>query len=348
MKRSQLMYFNNNNNNNNADDADFNINQILNVDNIVGDADFDTNQFLNLDNNVDTNVIIPNNKIVGKPVNTIIIYDDNGIINNIATSPTDITIVIYDDNDINNIIDVTYNDDIVIKKIVVNPIKKVAVSPTNIIIVINDDNSNSNKIVVNPTNIDKIVVSPTDITIVIYDDNDNINKIIISPTKITNIIYDDEYWNTKFPSLATVRCRDAKKHFGYLQQYDVLHIDDFIIGMVLYYRFCDYIRKYLEIPNIVKFPYNLKNSIFVTAMLLAHKTHEDVAYNNATHAKIAGIKTKYINRMELEFLLKLQFKVCVECVEYQRFTAHIKTYFLLGNSTNINVNGLIDSAMNSY
>ena len=72
---------------------------------------------------------------------------------------------------------------------------------------------------------------------------------------------------------------------------------------------------YLERLAAVNSAYRLTplnvHRLYLTALLIAIKFHEDVFYDNAHFAKVGGIVTSELNSMEVHFLTALDYKVHV-------------------------------------
>ena len=80
-----------------------------------------------------------------------------------------------------------------------------------------------------------------------------------------------------------------------------------------------YINRLIRMnPHLAISPYNM-HRIFVTAMLVSTKYHEDKYFNNAYWAKIAGVSLYEMNRLELKVLFLLDFNLFVSSEEYAQF-----------------------------
>lgn len=64
-------------------------------------------------------------------------------------------------------------------------------------------------------------------------------------------------------------------------------------------------------------------------MLTAAKYLDDFRYSNADFAKIGGLQTKELNKLEEDFLLTINFNLLITTEQYQAFCEKI-----IGQTTN--------------
>eukprot|EP00298_Acanthocystis_sp_HF-20_P009925 c18577_g1_i1.p1 GENE.c18577_g1_i1~~c18577_g1_i1.p1 ORF type:complete len:231 (+),score=93.00 c18577_g1_i1:77-769(+) len=63
------------------------------------------------------------------------------------------------------------------------------------------------------------------------------------------------------------------------------------------------------------------HSIFLTALLIAHKLHDDVTVKNSFAAEVGGVEPEHLNEMEQEFLKHLTFDTYVSQDQYENYTS---------------------------
>ncbi|KAJ7548770.1 hypothetical protein O6H91_07G026100 [Diphasiastrum complanatum] len=63
--------------------------------------------------------------------------------------------------------------------------------------------------------------------------------------------------------------------------------------------------------------------LLITSVMVAAKFLDDAFYNNAYYAKIGGVATYEMNRLELEFLFRLNFRLQVTVTVFDRYCAHL-------------------------
>lgn len=163
---------------------------------------------------------------------------------------------------------------------------------------------------------------------------------------------DDDNWKRRIPILSECECNPAKGHIFNLLKHKVIDSQTYFIGVLLYWRFRGIINNIMQ--QNCQLPMNLKNSLIVVTVLIANKLHDDGCFDNKTHASFANIPTCYLNMMELEFLLFIEFNVFVDSNGYNIFISHVLKYYgtytgtetgtdnstgnSTGNSTDNNIN----------
>lgn len=64
--------------------------------------------------------------------------------------------------------------------------------------------------------------------------------------------------------------------------------------------------------------------LLVTSLLVAAKFLDDAYFNNAYYAKVGGVTTSEMNRLELEFLFRLDFKLHVTPSLFGNYCTHLE------------------------
>jgi hypothetical protein len=59
--------------------------------------------------------------------------------------------------------------------------------------------------------------------------------------------------------------------------------------------------------------------MFITALMIAAKFHDDFRLSNKDFAKIGGISSMEIRSLEEEFLTVIRFNVNVECEDFENY-----------------------------
>lgn len=75
--------------------------------------------------------------------------------------------------------------------------------------------------------------------------------------------------------------------------------------------------------------------LLITSIMVATKLLEDVHYNNAFYAKVGGISVAELNSLEVDFLFRLQFQLCVTEVAFDGYCTHLERGLMLAER-NIN------------
>ncbi|KAJ2719091.1 cyclin-like protein interacting with PHO85 [Coemansia sp. Benny D115] len=70
-------------------------------------------------------------------------------------------------------------------------------------------------------------------------------------------------------------------------------------------------------PALAVSPFNI-HRLLITAIVVAHKFHSDVFFNNARYSKVGGIPLVEMNQLELELLFLVRFDLNIDADEIQR------------------------------
>ncbi|MCO5605835.1 hypothetical protein L7F22_060019 [Adiantum nelumboides] len=67
--------------------------------------------------------------------------------------------------------------------------------------------------------------------------------------------------------------------------------------------------------------------LLITSVMLAAKTLDDIHYNNAFYARVGGVSIAELNRMELDLLFRLDFRLCVTTHTFESYCIHLEQEF---------------------
>ncbi|MCO5563504.1 hypothetical protein L7F22_017147 [Adiantum nelumboides] len=70
--------------------------------------------------------------------------------------------------------------------------------------------------------------------------------------------------------------------------------------------------------------------LLITSVMVAAKFLDDAYYNNAYYAKVGGVSTTEMNRLELEFLFTLGFRLQVTTHIFESYCCHLEREYALG------------------
>ncbi|GJW26440.1 cyclin-U1-1 [Tanacetum coccineum] len=73
--------------------------------------------------------------------------------------------------------------------------------------------------------------------------------------------------------------------------------------------------------------------LLVTSIMVAAKVLDDVHYNNAFYARVGGVTNVELNRLEVEFLFMLDFKLTVSSRVFESYCLHLEREMILWNGT---------------
>ncbi|CAM6105756.1 unnamed protein product [Calypogeia fissa] len=72
--------------------------------------------------------------------------------------------------------------------------------------------------------------------------------------------------------------------------------------------------------------------LLITSVMVAAKFLDDAYYNNAYYAKVGGVTTLEMNRLELEFLFRLDFRLQVTVSVFESYCTHLEREVAFGGS----------------
>ena len=100
-----------------------------------------------------------------------------------------------------------------------------------------------------------------------------------------------------------------------IQNFSDAEDNTFILALI-------YIDKICETASIVLSENNIHRILFMS-ILTAIKYNEDLYYDNEYYAKIAGISTKELKKMELEYLKLIKFELYVNKSKFDKYKNYI-------------------------
>eukprot|EP00253_Pinus_taeda_P026047 PITA_26047 len=75
--------------------------------------------------------------------------------------------------------------------------------------------------------------------------------------------------------------------------------------------------------------------LLITTVMVASKFLEDLNYRNSYYAKVGGVSSEEINRMEMEFLFLMGFKLQVSVNVFESYCSHLEREVALGGGFQI-------------
>ncbi|KAJ4733364.1 Cyclin-P3-1 [Rhynchospora pubera] len=90
----------------------------------------------------------------------------------------------------------------------------------------------------------------------------------------------------------------------------------FVLGLV-------YMDRYLQQPGVCVTSLNV-HRLLITSVVLAAKFIDDAFYNNAYYAKVGGISTREMNRLELNMLFCIDFRLKVDVTTFGKYCLQLE------------------------
>ncbi|XP_027112955.1 cyclin-U2-2 [Coffea arabica] len=102
----------------------------------------------------------------------------------------------------------------------------------------------------------------------------------------------------------------------------------YVVAYVYIDRFCQLYSEFRISPRNV-------HRLLITTILVASKYVEDMNYRNSYFARVGGLTTKEINKLELEFLFLMGFKLHVNVSVFESYCCHLEREVSIGGGYQI-------------
>ncbi|TVU19293.1 hypothetical protein EJB05_35433 [Eragrostis curvula] len=90
----------------------------------------------------------------------------------------------------------------------------------------------------------------------------------------------------------------------------------FVLGLI-------YMERYLQQPNIYMTSLSV-HRLLITSVVVAAKFIDDGFFNNAYYGKVGGISTREMNRLELDLLFSLDFRLKVNLETFRSYCLQLE------------------------
>ncbi|KAL3537032.1 hypothetical protein ACH5RR_000398 [Cinchona calisaya] len=102
----------------------------------------------------------------------------------------------------------------------------------------------------------------------------------------------------------------------------------YVVAYVYIDRFCQLFSAFRISPRNV-------HRLLITTILVASKYVEDMNYRNSYFARVGGLTTKEMNKLELEFLFLMGFKLHVNVSVFESYCCHLEREVSIGGGYQI-------------
>ncbi|OEL34458.1 Cyclin-P3-1 [Dichanthelium oligosanthes] len=90
----------------------------------------------------------------------------------------------------------------------------------------------------------------------------------------------------------------------------------FVLGLI-------YMERYLQQPNIYMTSFSV-HRMLITSVVVAAKFIDDSCFNNAYYGRVGGISTREMNRLELDLLFSLDFRLKVNLETFRSYCLQLE------------------------
>ncbi|KAM3403940.1 hypothetical protein ACQJBY_007190 [Aegilops geniculata] len=84
-------------------------------------------------------------------------------------------------------------------------------------------------------------------------------------------------------------------------------------------------ERYLQQPNVYMTPFSV-HRLLITSVVVAAKFTDDAFFNNAFYARVGGISTIEMNRLELDLLFNLDFRLKVNLETFGSYCLQLEKH----------------------
>ncbi|XVE62993.1 hypothetical protein DITRI_Ditri06bG0164200 [Diplodiscus trichospermus] len=90
----------------------------------------------------------------------------------------------------------------------------------------------------------------------------------------------------------------------------------FVVALIYIDRFLQQMDAHLTSLNV--------HRLLITSVMVAAKFMDDQCYNNAYYAKVGGVSTEEMNRLEMNFLFSLDFRLHVTTEAFNKYCSKVE------------------------
>ncbi|CAN6328340.1 unnamed protein product [Urochloa humidicola] len=90
----------------------------------------------------------------------------------------------------------------------------------------------------------------------------------------------------------------------------------FVLGLI-------YMERYLQQPNVYMTSFSV-HRLLITSVVVAAKFIDDSFFNNAYYGRVGGINTREMNRLELDLLFSLDFRLKVNLETFRSYCLQLQ------------------------
>ncbi|CAN6558488.1 unnamed protein product [Malus baccata var. baccata] len=84
-----------------------------------------------------------------------------------------------------------------------------------------------------------------------------------------------------------------------------------------------YVDRYLKCTEVHLTSFNV-HRLLITSVMLAAKFMDDAFFNNAYYAKVGGVSTAELNRLEMKFLFTIDFRLQVNLETFTKYCSQLE------------------------
>ncbi|XP_054803638.1 cyclin-P3-1-like [Prosopis cineraria] len=108
----------------------------------------------------------------------------------------------------------------------------------------------------------------------------------------------------------------VRKYIDRIFKYSACSPSCFVVARI-------YVDRYLQRTGVILTSLNV-HRLLITSIMIAAKFMDDAFFNNAYYAKVGGVSTSELNRLEMNFLFNVDFRLQVNVETFGRYCSHLE------------------------
>ncbi|KAM2616303.1 hypothetical protein TB2_030720 [Malus domestica] len=133
------------------------------------------------------------------------------------------------------------------------------------------------------------------------------NEMLLETTKIKQVI--TIYHGLRAPPLS------IRQYIDRICKYSGCSPSCFVVAQI-------YLDRYLQCMQVHLTSFNV-HRLLITSVMLAAKFMDDAFFNNAYYAKVGGVSTAELNRLEIKFLFTIDFRLQVTIEIFNKYCSQL-------------------------
>uniref|UniRef100_A0A5B6YWJ3 Putative cyclin-P3-1 isoform X1 n=1 Tax=Davidia involucrata TaxID=16924 RepID=A0A5B6YWJ3_DAVIN len=134
------------------------------------------------------------------------------------------------------------------------------------------------------------------------------NEMLLETRQIKDVV--TIFHGSRAPSLG------IRQYIDRIFKYSCCSPSCFIVAQI-------YVDRFIQRTNVHLTPLNV-HRLLITSVMVAAKFIDDAFFNNAYYAKVGGISTAELNRLEMKFLFSLDFRLNVTVQTFRKYCSQLE------------------------
>ncbi|KAL6968322.1 hypothetical protein U1Q18_034126 [Sarracenia purpurea var. burkii] len=141
------------------------------------------------------------------------------------------------------------------------------------------------------------------------------NEMLLENAQIKDVV--TIFHGSRAPSLG------IQQYIDRIFKYSCCSPSCFVVAHIYVERFVQRMNVHLTSLNV--------HRLLITSVMVAAKFTDDAFFNNAYYAKVGGVSTVELNRLEMKFLFGLDFRLYISVQTFWKYCSQLEMEAALGN-----------------